>query len=375
MRRVRRASSCSPRSSKSDARAGDDVLDCARDEHLAGKGGRSDSRGDVDRNSADAPWRSARPRRCGCRPAARGRGREPTRDRRSAANGAGGAVEVATRPLADRADLAATKALELRAHDAIVPREQLLLEASPPALAAVDDVSEEQGGEHAVRLEVLPEPVRNRSISSSNGSIALPRQVVVARQLDHARARDVLAHESRPVAPAFLCAVEHERRDADRRQQVADVDFGVHESDRLARAGARAASHVRRVPAEAPPGRAARPGRRVRASLSSPPPPSRPPRAARGAGGDSLRSRPTGSPAPASRAGTCPSKMSAAVRAGGSRRRASTSLLLRRCPAGPPAPSRRSPALHERRPYASRDRAVARWKHDRRGRCRACRRG
>jgi hypothetical protein len=44
--------------------------------------------------------------------------------------------------------------------------------------------------------------------------------------------------------------MEHEGRDADRRQQVADVDLDVHEPERLGRAGAGAASHVRRVPAQ-----------------------------------------------------------------------------------------------------------------------------
>ena len=119
-----------------------------------------------------------------------------------------------------------------------------------------------------------------------------------------------------PSRQVSSCAVEHERRDADRRQQVADVDLGVHEPERLARARARAASHVRRVPAQRAPGRAGCPGRRGRASLSSPPTPSRLPRGGRGAGGDPLRSPRAGSPAPASHAGRCPSGSSDSVRSG-----------------------------------------------------------
>jgi hypothetical protein len=109
----------------------------------------------------------------------------------------------------------------------------------------------QQRRKHAVGLDGLAE-LREKPLDlvEQGFGVAFPRQVDVAGKLDHARARDALAHEARPVAPAFVCAMEHERGDADRRQQLADVDLGVHEPQRLCRAGACAAPHVRRVPLE-----------------------------------------------------------------------------------------------------------------------------
>ena len=206
--------------------------------------------------------------------------------------------------------------------------------------------------------------------------IALPRQVVGARQLDHPRARDALAHEARRLAEVLARAVEHERRHADRRQHVPDVDLGVHQPDRPVRARARAAHARTTCTSGAPPGRAGSPGRRARATPSSPPPPSRPPRgAARRLSDIRRRSARSGSRAPASpreRAHQDERRRSAA---GASRRRAPTSRRPPRCRARPRARSRPRPSPRGRRPSASPGRAGDPARRGRRGPCRACRRG
>ena len=80
--------------------------------------------------------------------------------------------------------------------------------------------------------------------------VADERQVIVARQLDERRAwdqaRDVapFLHEQRPVAGA----VEHQRRHANRRENVRDVDFGVHARQRDGRRRARAHAQERGPP-------------------------------------------------------------------------------------------------------------------------------
>ena len=76
--------------------------------------------------------------------------------------------------------------------------------------------------------------------------IADERQVIVARQLDERGAGNVLGD----VAPFLdrqalvVGAVQHQRRHADRRQDVTDVDLGVHLGQRQHRSGAGAHPQV-----------------------------------------------------------------------------------------------------------------------------------
>jgi hypothetical protein len=95
------------------------------------------------------------------------------------------------------------------------------------------------GGEHAIRLgrrqatgEELLDLVEDAVL------IAHPRQVVVARQLDELRARD-LARDPAPlldVRVQVASVVHDQRRHADRRQEGA-VYFGVHPKERMASPG------------------------------------------------------------------------------------------------------------------------------------------
>ena len=102
--------------------------------------------------------------------------------------------------------------------------------------------------------------------------VADERQVIVAGQLDQRRARDpagdVAAFVDRQ--QPIVGAVQDQRRHADRRQHVADVDVGVHPRQRQRRAGAGAHPQVgappvaerrvvRRRSARAPRGRPVRP--------------------------------------------------------------------------------------------------------------------
>ena len=135
-----------------DARAGDDVLDRARDEHLAGKGGRSDSRADVDRDSADAVVGLLDLAGVDAGSQLEAERREPKRrsPRRSERRGPG---RRRSRPApsppvpTSRPRKRSTWARTTRSY-----RASSSLEASSPALASRDDVSEEQGGEDPVRL-------------------------------------------------------------------------------------------------------------------------------------------------------------------------------------------------------------------------------
>ena len=87
-----------------------------------------------------------------------------------AADGPGGSVERGQEAVTGRLDLAAAVADQRLAHRAVVGVEQLV----PAAVAelsrrarGVDDVGEEDAGQHAVRLGTDRVPVRNSSISPS----------------------------------------------------------------------------------------------------------------------------------------------------------------------------------------------------------------
>jgi hypothetical protein len=138
-------------------------------------------------------------------------------DRRGAANGAGGAVEGRDEAFTAVADLSAAKAHDLGAHDPVVPHDQLA--RGLVTGVGLGDVYEQQGGEDPVGLDVVAEAGEESfDLVEQRFAVALPRQVVAAWEFDHARARDALAHVSRPLTEVLVRTPEHEGRHADRRQ-------------------------------------------------------------------------------------------------------------------------------------------------------------
>src|SRR5262245_42552499 len=236
-----------------DAGSGDDVLDRARHEHLAGLRRGGDPCGDVHGDPACAVVHLLDLARVHACPYVEPDHPERLADCRCAPDRARGAVEGRKDAVARHVDLASAKARELRAHEAMVLGEQVL----PGAVAELrgsrggaDDVGEQERCEHAIGLHLLLNACQEAlDLVEQRVSIALPGQVVVSGQLDEARSRDALAHEARSLPVVLARAVKHERGNTDRREHVADVDLLVHEPDRSVRARACAALEVRDIPA------------------------------------------------------------------------------------------------------------------------------
>jgi hypothetical protein len=84
------------------------------------------------------------------------------------------------------------------------------------------DIGEGERGEHPVRLGLAVNPREEAcDLVGQCFLVAFPREVVVARQLDHASGRNAFGHKSRGDAKVFLRAAEHENWQADRRQDGA----------------------------------------------------------------------------------------------------------------------------------------------------------
>src|SRR5438067_8763465 len=110
------------------------------------------------------------------------------------------------------------------------------------SLRRTDDVGEKNGREHSIRLqcradasEKLLDLVENVLL------IAGPGQVIDAGELDELRTgnalRDIAALPN--ICVQVAGAVEDERRDADRRQNLPNVDLRVHLRERKGRPRAR----------------------------------------------------------------------------------------------------------------------------------------
>ena len=159
-------------------------------------------------------------------------------------------VERGEEAVAGRVDLVAAEALELAAHDEWCASSRSRQRRSPssaacsvePTMSVNRTVASTRSGSGAAADagEELLDLVEQRVL------VADPRQVVVAGQLDEAARRGSARRGSgRPRRNGAVAgAVEDERRHADRRQDVADVDLGVHPRQRDGRAGARAHAQV-----------------------------------------------------------------------------------------------------------------------------------
>ena len=157
------------------------------------------------------------------------------------ADRAGRPVERGQEPVPGGVELLAREASELAANRRVV-----LVEEGSPArvpeilhpLGRADEIGEEDGGQHAVGSAHGTRPGEELLDLVEDLVGVDGHEVVVACELDVARARDLLGD----VAPLLDLhveisgAVQHERRAADAREQLTDVRLRVHQ-DQVARAG------------------------------------------------------------------------------------------------------------------------------------------
>src|SRR6266545_7499610 len=172
-------------------------------------------------------------------------------DAGSATNGACGAIERRKKSVTRRLLLTAAETNKLLAHQRVV-----LLEEALPSLIAdagrelgrADDIGEHDRRKHAVDRTRRPDSGEKLlHLIQKRILIADPGQMIVSRKLDKFGAGD----PGRDVAPfldvdvEIAGAMEDERRNADRRQDAADIDLRIHAQQRHRRTRARGPSPVR----------------------------------------------------------------------------------------------------------------------------------
>ena len=171
-------------------------------------------------------------------------------DRTGTADRARRAVEAREEAVAGDVELRTAKADEFAADECVMALEQL-----PPGTIAelsrlrrrADDVSEENRGEDAVRLSLLPAasvpqiPQKALDLRGNSGRGLAVRKVACAGDLDDACHRDTRAHVARNIDrnDGVLRPMQDQRRDTHRRQHMPNVDLLVHPVKRLERARAR----------------------------------------------------------------------------------------------------------------------------------------
>ena len=213
------------------AGARDEVLDRPGDEHLAGQRLRGDRSSHLDGNALNVPVREQHLAGVQARANLGAERSQLAGDRAGAADRAGRAVEDRKQPVAVP-DGSAAKAGELRADDVSVTVDQRL--AGRLVSRRSGEVGEQERHQDAIELCLLAGgavEARHEVLDLVEQGIlvTLPGQVIVSRQLDRPRARDVLAHETGGVALRLLGAVDEQGGHPDRGQDVADVDLPVHQ--------------------------------------------------------------------------------------------------------------------------------------------------
>src|ERR671922_2330082 len=231
-----------------DARARDEVFHGARHEHLT-----RPRRGDHPRGGVDGDAANLVRYQLALAGVQAGTDLEVERtkgiaDCTRAANRPSRPVECREEAVAGRVHLAAAKALQPAPDERMV----LLQERAPLTVAQLGgafggshDVREEHGRQDAVGVVHGPGSGEELLHLVDDGvDVAGPDQVLVAEQLDVLRSRDLLRDPAAllDVHVAIVDALEHERRDLNRRQDLADVDLTVHPQERNGGARARAAA-------------------------------------------------------------------------------------------------------------------------------------
>ena len=232
--------------------ARDEVVDGLGHEHLARCGLGGDSLRDLNGDAANAIASDFNLARMHAGAGVEAERPERAHDRRRAADRARGAVERGERPVARRLELMAAEPGQLSANHLVVALDELepgTVAALGGRLRRTDDLGDEQ--RHQGSIPVHGERCRaafgEERLDGVEDLIRVDRdEVIGSGQLDEAGAGDPLGDVATFLDPHVEvgAAVHDESRDADRRQQRADVDPRVHLHQRLdcARAGGGAAT-------------------------------------------------------------------------------------------------------------------------------------
>jgi hypothetical protein len=161
------------------------------------------------------------------------------RYRTGAADRPSGTIEGGEKPVAGCLDLATTKSSELAANQHVVTIEKI----PPPAVAEGRrffcrpyDVGEEHSSKNPVGLGGVADAGQELlDFVKCDIGVAQPWEMIRPRQFDEARSRNAFRHV--PADPEFdrqiMWAMQKQRRNADRRENVPNVDFGVHCQERI----------------------------------------------------------------------------------------------------------------------------------------------
>ena len=221
---------------------GDEIGHGARHQHLAGGCITADAARAFDGNAAD-PFAGCDVALAGVQAEGSGAAETRTGGGQRARTGDG-----SSRPVERRQEFSAAEREAAAAEPADFPlyvrfERQPRLVVGPIGL----DARPEDRREHSIRQRLVSRGSEERTDAIEHGVlIANERQVVLAGELDELRAR----HEAGYVASLFdeQCAIagamQHQRRHAHVRQDMADVDLRVHLRQGERRAGARALAQV-----------------------------------------------------------------------------------------------------------------------------------
>ena len=155
-----------------------------------------------------------------------------------ASHGTRRAIEGGKEAVAQSLDFSSPKPGDFSSHDVVVPVEKSLPVAiSHLGARRVESTMSVKSTVASTRSDSasLRAPVRNSSISSAGRSdVAGPDDVIGARKLDELGARDVLRQKATTlhIHPRIAGPMEHESRNADRREDVANIDLAVHSHQR-----------------------------------------------------------------------------------------------------------------------------------------------
>ena len=156
------------------------------------------------------------------------------------------AVEGGEEPIRRERQAAAPEPGDLLLHVRLEGRRSLRRRHVALSMRAHSTVASTRSGRFPLAADVQ----ERRDLVEHRVLIADKRQMIVARQLDELRARNQARHVAAFLdqQAAIAGAVQHQRRHADERQHVADVDLGVHLRQRDRRAGLAPMPQVRRPP-------------------------------------------------------------------------------------------------------------------------------
>jgi hypothetical protein len=184
-----------------------------------------------------------------------------------------GAIECHQEAVAGGLHLAAAMARQCVAHDRVVALEQVTpgrVSKLRSSLGRADDIREQDRGERSLGLRVMAGTGEKLlDLLDDWRHLADPWPMICALELHEARAGNVLREvpAMRDGGDHVLAAVEDQRRRADRTQNTANVDLGVHPQQRHCSPGT--CGHALKAPPPPPRRRIVAPTRQERAEADT----------------------------------------------------------------------------------------------------------